>query len=185
MKSLITILLLSLCFTAFPKRKVTTHTSLNIEWIKQKKKKVKVRYNQLKIKIPTHLIMNRSEMDTIALKEYCVQYLHGTEDARRYKNGKFVPFVVGFSTPIIGIASPMISSLVLTSTVYGGSLLIYNPKPEKNRRLMNDSKNIDQISNSAYREGYRKSVRRTKLNAQLAGIASSTAVLITFVSVIY
>lgn len=138
--------------------------------IKKRKKKLKVYYNNLVIKIPKEKVSNEDKIDSLLLEEYCKMYYKGATDSYQFdESGK---------PKLAGIVLPIASTLWTT--------IFRHPNPTKNKELVSHTQWQEDIDNPIYKKAYNKTTRNRIRKRQIEGTTTMilTATLITSVIVL-
>lgn len=122
--------------------------------LKERRRSLKVNYQNKIIKIPRDKISNNNQIDSTYLVQYCREFMHGQKDARTYDE-------TGFGANLAGFATPGVCNLF--------SFIFSSPKPKNNKTLNRWTTYPNEVNSFAYKKGYKKAYRRNIQNSQLEG----------------
>ncbi|QZE14763.1 hypothetical protein K4L44_02575 [Halosquirtibacter laminarini] len=170
-----------LCSSVFAQQNTKSNS---FEILKNKTKITKVRYKDIKIKIPNYYIQSKQTIDSLKVERYCNLFFEGMQGAKKYQNKKLGPFLLGYFTPLTAfiIASPY--APVAPLIAYTG-IIKYNPKPLFNLELLQATKQKDNLRKQSYINGYQKECRKRRLKWVCAGTTTFCITLTALLCFVY
>lgn len=174
------ILFLLLCGTTFAQKK---NNSFHFDILKEKSNKTKVKYRDMKIKIPNLYIKSQETLDSIKIERYCRLFYDGFQGAKDYNKKAGGSIALGYFIPFT-ILTPITIAPIVPVIGYATCIKSYKPNPTNNRRLMINTTNPDDLKEQPYIHGYVKKSQKKRFKWMLEGtgiLCLSIYTLILFV----